>query len=174
MNDSTQPDNNTQPDNPIPQAQRVIYKYEFKFSNTVTELQMPEGAEILYLHGSFIWALVDASKQTEVRKIVSIRTGEAISDPSIPQYLIRIGSVFKPSVGDGSGCVYHVFDGRATPPALPLTVELKRWLLHKVQRELVSARSNASISAAVSVLGGSSMNTNEVDMLEALESQLKH
>jgi len=170
MNDNS----TTNPDNTIPTPPtKVIYSYTFTLPDDGFSvcISMPEGAQILSLHGTRMWALVDPNNPEVERKFFVLRTGVAVANEELG---VCIGKIFKSSVGDGSGTVYHVFDCAPGATTMQLTPELKRWLLHKVQRELVSARSNASISAAVSVLGGSSMNTNEVDMLEALESQLKH
>ena len=69
-----------------------------------SEVEMPEGAEILHVHGrqeGTLWALVDTSKPMEMRKIVSLETGELICATEIGKH---IGTVFC------AGQVYHLFD----------------------------------------------------------------
>lgn len=164
--------NDTNPDNPIPtKSTKVIYSYNLTIptDGLPVSIKMPEGAQILSLHGTRMWALVDTDNPEVERKFFIIRTGEPIGDGELG---VCIGKIFKPSVGDGSGAVYHVFDCSGTT-TMQLTPELKRWLRRKVGKDLTAARATATSALVATAMGQSVVKTDEVEFLEALEAQLQ-
>lgn len=80
---------------------KVVYKYEIDLTTTNNYIEMPEGAKILHAHSNMFWALVDTSKPTVKRRIVSAATGVMIADDELGEH---IGSA---AMG---GRVYHLFD----------------------------------------------------------------
>lgn len=160
--------NDTNPDNLIPtKSTKVIYSYNLTIpaDGLPVSIKMPEGAQILSLHGTRIWALVDTENPEVERKFSIIRTGDPIGDDELG---VCIGKIFKPSVGDGSGCVYHVFDCSGT--TMQLTPELRKWLKRKVNRDLTAERANSDLP----FFSGPNDDdrSDEVKFLEALEAQL--
>ena len=79
----------------------VVYKYKIDIYVTNNYIEMPEGAKILHVYGDMLWALVDTSKPTVNRRIVSAATGVLIADDELGEH---IGSV------SSGGRVYHLFD----------------------------------------------------------------
>lgn len=173
--------NDTNPDNPIPtNSTKVIYTYNLTIpiDGLSVSVKMPEGAQILSLHGTRMWALVDTNNPEVERKFFVIRTGEPIGDEELG---VCIGKIFKPSPCDGSGAVYHVFDcsgigcastcGSTT--TMQLTPELKKWLRRKVSKELTAERAASTTAIFASAMGQSVVGGLEVEYLEELEKQLQ-
>lgn len=86
---------------------KVVYKYELDPDKIETDL--PIGAKVLSVGAQggsmFIWALVDPSAKTEVRKFVVVGTGHKMVDAEIDK-LQFIGTAHM----HGGRLVWHVFE----------------------------------------------------------------
>ena len=89
-NAASSDDDSTPPD--AAKSTLVVYKYAIDLAVTEHLIEMPEGAQILHVHSGMLWALVDTSKPTVKRRVVSIATGTPMVD--------------HPPLG---GRVYHLF-----------------------------------------------------------------
>jgi hypothetical protein len=75
---------------------RTIYKYELPLEGSdVQHIDMPEGAELLYvdiqpevaLHSVFVWALVDTDKPMAKRTLAVTGTGHPVPDEGTGRYV---------------------------------------------------------------------------------------
>jgi len=83
----------------------TIYKYLIRYSATPKELEMPEGAQVIYvgeqLGSLYLWAIVDLSRPLVKRKFAVLPTGYVQFDATTMRHL---GTV---QVGE---FVWHVFE----------------------------------------------------------------
>lgn len=86
----------------------TIWKFPLLI-NDLVELQMPKGAVVLHvaLQGKqpCLWALVNSTEPTEIRKFRIVGTGHLISLNEVP-LLTYIGSFLM----HGGALVFHVFE----------------------------------------------------------------
>lgn len=83
----------------------TVWKYPLRAN--VSEIELPEGAQILHVHGQqnipTLWALVDPAEPAETHRIVALATGEQFHGER--ESLSYIGTVHQ----FGGDLVWHIF-----------------------------------------------------------------